>query len=403
MVPPVLPEILHLANDTSLEAPSSLANALWYNYRTASDWGWVVWDNTVASLRRVPLMTSDVTGRRTRALLYGNFLLHVDEHLPNGLNDQVLKWFLGNGKSEAAVLDADTWEVLTVVLLFLALRGALATTTILQGLIYPAWHLAANTTAENVGNTPEVFLTAANNLANQLLVQWDESASYVPQADLLDEQRIRTRQQDQYREPHFLTLLSNILTLVRIENNSYISETLRVSSRSIRQDLGRNADFHRAVNQNLEAVRNSFEQAMPGEGADQQGTDCIIEALRTIWWRLPNGALVTYCIFPAFQALIHSAGESAAVDLENWSDLPSLLSPWKLASTAIQLQFILRRLERALSDETTSQAADSSIDKLTTTVFHHPLSWEEARFMAEIVSGIGVSIAAKVLELLLDK
>ena len=44
-VPPVLPEILLLAEDCKLDAPSILVNSLWYRYRTSSDWGWKVWDN----------------------------------------------------------------------------------------------------------------------------------------------------------------------------------------------------------------------------------------------------------------------------------------------------------------------------------------------------------------------
>lgn len=98
----------------------------------SADWAWKVWDNAVASLRQVPQMTPDVMDRRACALRYGAFLLHVDQHLPSGLDDHVLRWFLGPGKKEIAGLSVDIWDALTVVLLYLVVHGALKTTTILK-------------------------------------------------------------------------------------------------------------------------------------------------------------------------------------------------------------------------------------------------------------------------------
>ncbi|KAG6334052.1 hypothetical protein ID866_5040 [Astraeus odoratus] len=112
-VPSVLPEILLLADDPKPDAPSILANGFWYKYRTALDWGWKVWDNTIASLRQVPAMTEDTNKRHSMALRYAQFLLHVDQHLPAGIDKHVLQWCLGNGKGEILALSAGAWDTST--------------------------------------------------------------------------------------------------------------------------------------------------------------------------------------------------------------------------------------------------------------------------------------------------
>jgi mediator of RNA polymerase II transcription subunit 12 len=163
-VPEVLPEILLLAGDPDSNAPSILANGLWIKYRTSSDWAWKVWDNTVASLRQIPSMTQDVDARRACALRYGCFLWRIDQHLPHGLDGDVLQWFLGPGKSEVVALSADAWDVLSVVLLYLVVNDALKTTTIMEGLVYPAWQLGAAGTSGQV-HVPKLIFTLPTTFA----------------------------------------------------------------------------------------------------------------------------------------------------------------------------------------------------------------------------------------------
>jgi mediator of RNA polymerase II transcription subunit 12 len=280
-VPPVLPEILLLAEDPNPEAPSLLANNLWYKYRTAPTWAWVVWDNAVASLRQVPVLTSEKTSREACALQYGTFLLHVDQHLPSGLDAQILDWFVGTGKNEVAALSSEAWDVLAFVLVFLAIHGAVTITTILQGLVYPAWQLAV---AGQSGNPSATFLAAVHQITKRLLLQGDESATDPPVRDLLDDQRLRTRRLDVFREPHFSLLTASIPTLVLIENNPAISEDLRASSRSLRLALCHCPEFHEGVNRNLVAVHDAFEKSLQSEENAGGNGDCIIDALRWIWY-----------------------------------------------------------------------------------------------------------------------
>lgn len=295
-VPPVLPEILLLADDPNPEAPSILANSLWYKYRTAFDWAWKVWDNTVASLRQIPLMTSDLTDRRGCALRYGSFLLQVDQHLPGGIDDQVLRWFLGPGKNEVAALNSETWDVLTVVLLYLSVHGALTTTTILRGLVYPAWQLCANVLPAQQVHPVEVFLPAANRLFERLLLREECSVDGFPPADLLDVQRILTRRQEVYREPHFSLLIAVIPTLVLVENNEHIPDDLRRESKSLRCTLCETEEFRQGAYRNLDIVRDAFEQQLQSGNADEKLEEPMIDALRLVLCEVQNSSCIHICV-----------------------------------------------------------------------------------------------------------
>lgn len=277
----MLPEILLLANDPNSEAPSILANTLWYKYRTSFDWAWKVWDNTVASLRQIPVIMPDSAERRACTLRYGDFLLHVHEHLPSGFDNQVLQWFLGPGKNEVVALNSDAWEVLTVVLLYLSVHGAIATTTILKGLVYPAWQLASLASAGNPGPFSEILLHAANNLFELLLLREHSTSDGTPPSDLLDFQRIRAWRQDVYREPHFILHVASIPTLIFIEKNEGISVDLRRASMALRHALCKVSEFRQAAYRNLDAVRDAFEQPLKS-GVHADLGESVVDALQLV-------------------------------------------------------------------------------------------------------------------------
>ena len=204
-----------LATDSAPDAPSLLANSLWYKYMTSPDWAWKVWDNTIASLRQLPAMMPDVPSRRICALRYAAFLLHVDQHLPRGFDEQIRSWLMGSGRSEIAALTTETWDVVTVVLLYLNCYGALATTTILESLVFQVWQAGANVSSEEQGQTLETLLTSVNTLFEHLLLK-DECGTGLPPIDVFEAQGLMTRRRDVFREPHFSVLVSNFPALVLI-------------------------------------------------------------------------------------------------------------------------------------------------------------------------------------------
>ncbi|KAJ4468328.1 hypothetical protein J3R30DRAFT_3305964 [Lentinula aciculospora] len=372
-VPDVLPEILVLVGNPSPDAPSLLANGLWIKYRMTLDWAWKVWDNTIASLRQIPTVSLDIRERRSCALRYGIFLYHVNRHLANGLDDQVLGWFLERGKDEVAVLSQDVWDIVKVVLLYLVVRGALRTTTILEGLVWPAWLLGASV-SDDQGPALWVYLGAANDLCRRLLLTEDCSSDMIPPTNLLEVHCIRTRRQDVYREPYFPSMIANIPILVSLENNTRVSEQLRQDAQEIRQLLCEDKLFRQGVFRNLDAVRIAFEQSMQiAEGNGENVFKPTIAALSMILGETMKGAL----------------------ELSHWPDSTSLLSPWKISATAIQLQFVLRQMGRDSALGTRGAIDSAALDKLTTMIFHHTLSCEEASFVAQMTKGVGSEIAGK--------
>jgi mediator of RNA polymerase II transcription subunit 12 len=213
------------------------------------------------------------------ALRYGVFLLVVDRHLPHGLDDQVLQWFLGTGRNEVAALTVDAWELLTLVLMYLSVHGALRATTILRGLVYPAWQLGSNATSEH---SLEVFLTATNHIFYQLLFCEHGSVDSGPPVDLLDVQRIRARRQQVYQEPHFSTLLASIPNLILIEHNHHLSDELRRSSRSLRYTICTAGQFRQGGNRNLDVVQDAFEHRI-SDISDEHIENSIIDGLGLIF------------------------------------------------------------------------------------------------------------------------
>ncbi|KAH9924878.1 uncharacterized protein B0H18DRAFT_1119667 [Fomitopsis serialis] len=365
-VPVHLPEVLLLATDPNMEAPSNLAKSLWYKYMTTSNWAWTVWDNTIASLRQIPVMITDNEGRVACALKYAHFLWQVDQHLPQGFDSHVLKWFLGSGKNEAAALTVEVWDVVTVVLLQLCIHGALTTTTVLQGLIYSVWQSAATASTPEQGRSLEVLLSAVNLLFEHLLLR-DECGTGFPPADIFESQSLQTRRRDVFREPHFSELVDNLPALVLVEHNHFLTDTLRQGSRALRESICRFSVFRLGVYRDLDAVRRAFESFLNPEAS------------------VPSLAMFTRT----------EPYAGAAEDSDGFATVSSLLTPWKLAATAIEMRLTLKQLAEGLTREPTRSAAKATLDRLGNFVFHQCKSTEEVDFVAGMMTDVSRDVAGK--------
>ncbi|RDX50110.1 hypothetical protein OH76DRAFT_1402976 [Lentinus brumalis] len=372
-VPQVLPEILLLATDPAPEAPSLLANSLWYKYMTSPDWAWKVWDNTIASLRQLPAMIPDIADRRACALRYATFLLHVDQHLPRGFDEQIRSWLLGSGRNEIAALTPEHWDVVTVVLLYLACYGALATTTILESLIFQVWQAGANVSSEEQGQSLETLLTSVNSLFEHLLLR-DECGTGMPPADVFEAQGLQTRRRDVFREPHFSLLVSNFPALVLIEQNRCFSEALRGASTTLRRTMCRVSVFRQGIYRDLDAVRLTFERLLESQHISDDLHGPLLEALRL---------------------MLNDSSQDGVVNAADWRSVTSLLSHWKLAATSIEIRLAIKQLQEALSRESTRQVAGSSLDKLASAVFYSCKKAEEADFVAELITDVDRTVAGK--------
>ena len=82
--------------------------------------------------------------------------------------------------------------------------------------------------------------------------------------------------------------------------------------------------------------------------------------------------------------------------MASWQKLSTLLSPWKLAATSIELRFTMKQLGEALRRDVTRDRANVYLDRLTSTVFGQGMNSEEADFMAEIMKSISPEVTTKV-------
>ena len=83
-------------------------------------------------------------------------------------------------------------------------------------------------------------------------------------------------------------------------------------------------------------------------------------------------------------------------NIYDWPEVTCLLSPWKIAATTIQMQLQLKQLGRALGQESTREAASASLDRLTSMLFHHIKTSEEASYVGEMARGADIIVASRV-------
>ncbi|KAL1745362.1 hypothetical protein HDZ31DRAFT_36596 [Schizophyllum fasciatum] len=373
-VPDVMPEILSLATNPASD-PSMLANHLWILYRASHDWGWKVWDNTFASLRQVPALSPDNGARQSLALRYGTFLLHIDQHLPHGLDRDILQWFLSSGPNELLVLTPDMWHVLTTVLLFLVVHGALRTTTVLQGLVYPAWRRGSQAVAPAPAEQLAPWMRAANEVCGELMLKQAARGDGLPPADLIQIQAVRTARREAFRAGAFPLLAGSVPMLVLLKHNEHLEQGIREMASEIRASLCADADFRRAVFRDLDVVREAFEHAL--KMTEASGAREVISA------DLISSLNIMLCDSPLDP------------DLSAMQNLTTMLSPWTIAATAIHLKFLLRRMGHALSQDPKDPNANKVLRAFAALLFDQSVSEEKAQFIAQVVSGADALTAGK--------
>jgi mediator of RNA polymerase II transcription subunit 12 len=129
-----------------------------------------------------------------------------------------------------------------------------------------------------------------NTLFQQLLLQEDGGGDNSAPVDLLELQRIRTRRQAVYREPHFLLLVSSVPLLVSLESNENLSQDIRKDFALIRLTLSEHDDFRHGAFRNLDAIRETFEHSLQVEEADENRAKSMVAALRVILSDPSDGA-----------------------------------------------------------------------------------------------------------------
>ncbi|KAF5322492.1 hypothetical protein D9619_001365 [Psilocybe cf. subviscida] len=391
-VPDTLLEIMALSNDLDPNAPSTLATTLWIKYRSSFDWGWKTWDNAMTAIQQIARAGLDAETRNVHAMKYCNFLWKVDQHLPNGLDNDVLQWLLGQGKIRVGALDEETWEVLRTVLVFLVIHGSIKTTTVLQGLIYPAWR-EGPTASPGQQPASQTHLSAANKLFSCLLLQDDDTKEQTSFMNLFETQCIRTMRQAVYEEPHFPLLVESIPTLIAMENNDNIPTPLRSEASILRQHICQESGFRQGAYRNLDIIRNTFENS-PYLIDENPASDNLIKSALAGLQMILSDSTGGMSMTDLFETR-HLTKETEDTNICDWKEVTSLLSPWKIAATTIQMQIQVKKLGRALSHQSTSASAVADLNKLTSALFRHTRTAEEAYYVGEMARGSDSAVASK--------
>ncbi|KAL5506968.1 SRB8 [Sanghuangporus vaninii] len=365
--PTVIPEVFALLQEANSDAPPGLANALWYKYRASTNWTYVVWTNVAETLRQIPAIITDASERRFSALRYAKFLLHVDLHSSEGIDRDILQWLSGPGMTELKSMNAEVWDVMIVVFAHLAIHDAIRIATLLQGIVYPAWQIAAS--IENVSqfekNSP--LLQAANALCSLLLVeQRSASEEGFPPSDLMEMQRLRTRRRDVFTDADFRLLVENIPALVFIEHNEDIQESFRDQVTDLRRSLCCKADFRLSASSNVSTVVGAFANPSYTKGSQESMHEPLISALRLIF----NDE-----------------------ERDDHTHFTSLLSPWKLSATAAVTSFVLQQIGQRLHNPSTEMQAKAELTKLAGRLMQNATSAQEADFVSEMVKGVSGDVA----------
>lgn len=372
-VPHVLPEIFRLESDFDSDFPSRLANSLWIKYRTSPEWAMIVWNNVLTSLQRI--VDGDLTEETQSkyALQYGRFLRHIDQHLPTGLDEEISQWFDDPLWNQMVHSGPELWSTVSIVLIDLVANHALQITTILRGLVFPAWQQGASATEETCSKTSLTeYIEAMNKLCWSLLLPRSAGNGAL---DILRVQNIESRQQVVYSESFFPLLIAEIPTLISIESNGHLPESLRSKTSQLRHHLCQKEAFRRAVYRNLEITRDAFEQPLVLLNSDGN-----------------------YCGSSFVAGLKEVLCPDEDMEADQW--LPStnqFSNPWKLAATSIHLQLVLKELGRALCHPETKDHAIPNLDKVSRELFHRRITSEESHYIAEVARGADNAVTEKLI------
>ena len=264
-LPPTLPEVLLLAQDTSQEGPKLLAISLWSKYKSSSTLGWVLWDNAFASVRQIPALFSDSLSRHRCALKYADFLSEVNSFLPGDFDDQVQGWLSGSGQSELKALPGEIWDLLVVVLEELIAKDVIRCTTVLNGVLCLAWQIACSSSPVSLIDVA-AMLRATNRLTWRILSCSEEDDMNI--TPLRDFQHLLSERELVFLGQSWVSVVDSLPRLVKIENDMRFDDSLKHSLRELRLRFTRCEAFRRAVSNNLDLFQDVFLRGLLRDGTE---------------------------------------------------------------------------------------------------------------------------------------
>ena len=361
--------MLSLSRNLAPNAPAEIANSLWYKYRSSRDWSYVVWDYVITGLQQSTSIGLGPTERIAIAHRYAQFLLHVDLHSADGIDCHVTRWFSEPGITISKSLCCESWLITNIVILYLTVHGALRMSTPLQGVVFPAWELAAAISSAQEYEENRVFLEAMMTLCRLLFTAHTATSndSY-PMLDLMERQRLRTRRKGVFQNAVFEQLVARIPSLVAIEVNEHLGKTFREAVRALRYDMCCDKAFRLGACRNIGMVVDSFAKFYIPPHLQEQAHESLVAALRLI-----------------FNEEDEDQGGRAV-----------LLSPWRLSTTAAVTSFVLQQTGRYLETTSCSGNIQMELSDLPGRLVNNSVTAQEADFVSEMVKGVNVKVAAVV-------
>lgn len=319
-------------------------------------------------------------------------MLHVDEHSADGIDTHALKWFVGPGQNEIVSMTPDAWAMCVMLFIRLVVQGTLKITTLLDGVIYPAWVRGTQADSVEKWTSACVALHAANALFRSLLLQSEESMSIdgaSPPTELSDMQRLKARRGEVYQEAHFRRLMDTLPALVLIQNNSSVEEPYRSQAHDLVIEICKSPDFCLAALRYFNTVLTTFVRALEPGRFPEEIHNSLMTTLHLVFNNGVQGKYVACSTIQPSKAFGGGASDSSKVS-------SSILSPWRLSATCALTKFDLRQIAKKMESPATKEQAEQELTQLVERLLHNNISSDEAEFIIEMTKGVSKIISGRV-------
>ncbi|KAF8706022.1 Transcription mediator complex subunit Med12, partial [Rhizoctonia solani] len=367
-------QIKSLVNDIPLEQVAIIADDIWYKHHALESWATGIWDHVFASLCTVPQTTPD-SQKSEIASRYVAFLVKLSSHSISGLDSYMREW-LSTGTNDLLAAE-HMYDLLELVLLRLVLAGVLSPSTILEGLVYPAWSLASGLSEPR----PAVSRLAglANDLAERLLVIDDvpPAPSLLPPSTLSEVLELSARRLPASNNATFLDFINKFPCLVAMEIQPHIEAEVQASSRALRIMLVNQPQIATLSSRYMDVVRDSFLKPT-GLVLNERLELLLVSVLKGI----VNGGL------PGHKS-------SPVIDRVKQRPILTRIDPWGVTKASLDLHLTLKLLESSLEQDSSRAEAKERLADFSSSLFGRGMSSQSSDLVAGVLKGISGPVAAK--------
>ncbi|KAG8742716.1 RNA polymerase II mediator complex subunit [Ceratobasidium sp. 414] len=370
-------QVESILHEPSLERVTAIADEVWYKHHASESWATVIWEHVFASLCNIPNTIPD-TQRSEIATRYVAFLVRLNDHIVSGLDTCMREWFSAGMNDMLGVEQAH--GIFALVFLKLVLVGVLSPSTILEGLVYPTWNIAASLEESK----PPVIVLAGlvNDLTERLLVIDDvpTSPSILPPSTLVEVLGLGARRLPASDNAPFLSLINRFPCLVAMEINPHLSDTVRQSSKALRILLVNQPQIVTLSSRYMDVVRDSFLKPV-GLVLTERLELLLVSVLKAI----VNGGCTG---LPGYKT-------SPVIDRIKHRPILTRIDPWGVTKASLDLHLTLKLLESSLEQDSSRAEAKERLADFSSSLFGRGMSSQSSDLVAGVLKGISGPVAAK--------